>query len=99
MDFLIMLLGVPMLLGLFIGAALTIFGSSKPPGKDKPSGSGHRPFFDNEDDDEEDGPTFEPHHVDEFLQDGGRFWQKYPTRSGAISAMLDDMLHGDDHDR
>ncbi len=55
------------------------------------------PIFDGDGDD--DNPSFEPRHVDEFLKDGGRYWQKYPNRSGAISAMLDDMLNGDDHDR
>ncbi|MCC7209626.1 MAG: hypothetical protein IT323_20115 [Anaerolineae bacterium] len=99
MGLLIVLVGVPGLLLLFIGAGLAAFGSGKPPDKDNRSGSHRRPFFDDDEEDDDDGPTFEPHHVDEFLKDGGRYWQKYPLRSGAISAMLDDMLHGDDCDR
>ncbi len=98
-----MLLGGPALLLLFVGAAFAMFGSGKPPGRDRPFNSGRRSLFDDEGDEDgvedEDGPTFESHHVDEFLKDGGRYWQKYPTRSGAISAMLDDLLHGDEEDR
>lgn len=46
--------------------------------------------------DEDDNPWFEPRHVDEFMDDPGGYWDNYPHRSGAISAMLDDTLHDDD---
>lgn len=50
------------------------------------------------DEDEDDDPWFEPRHVGEFMDDPGGYWQKYPNRSGAISSMLDDTLHGDEGD-
>jgi hypothetical protein len=54
------------------------------------------PILDHEDGD--DDPWFEPRHVGEFMDDPGGYWEKHPNRSGAISAMLDDTLHGDEGD-
>jgi hypothetical protein len=99
MDFIIVLIGVPAFFLMVGGVLLSVFGSSKPPR----NGTGsYRPPFDDADDesdeDEDDGPSFEPRHVDEFMNDPGGYWQEYPNRSGAISAMLDDTLNGGEDD-
>lgn len=96
MDFIILLIGVPAFLLMAPGLLLTLFGSSKPPRKG--AGSYPSPIPDDEDEDDDDNPWFEPRHVDEFMNDPGGYWEKYPNRSGAISAMLEDTLHGDEGD-